>query len=264
MMHNNKVALITGSTHGIGAAIAIELAKLGISVIINGASTKELPINLKKEFEQIFGENYLNHVLFIRADISLRKDRNYLIESIKNKFGRIDILINNAGVAPKKRVDILETSEESYDWVMGVNLRGPFFLTQSISKWMLELRNQISGYNPYIINISSISRYAVSINRSEYCLSKAAMSMMTKLYAVKLAEYNIPVFEISPGIIETPMTEKVKEKYDKLINEGLTPIKRWGKPMDIAKTVVAIVKGLIPYSTGSVLEIDGGFHIHRL
>ncbi len=160
---------------------------------------------------------------------------------------------------------MLEMTEESYDRVMGINLKGPFFLTQAIAKWMIELKQTIKkDYQPFIINISSINRYTPSLNRGEYCISKAGMTMMTKLFAVRLAEYEIPVFEISPGIIDTPLTKPRYETYDKLIKDGITPIKRWGQPIDIARTVIAIVKGLIPFSTGTVLDIDGGFHLHRL
>jgi NAD(P)-dependent dehydrogenase (short-subunit alcohol dehydrogenase family) len=203
--------------------------------------------------------------LYFQADISKKEDRESLLNKIEEKFNRIDVLVNNAGVTPKIRKDILETSEESYDRVMSINLKGPYFLTQAVSKWMIKLREQLKNtYQPYIINISSINRYTASVNRGEYCLSKSAMNMMTKLFGVRLAEYGIPVYEISPGIIETPMTEKVSDNYDKLISEGLTPIKRWGKPIDIAKPIVAIVSGLLPFSTGLVLDIDGGFHIQRL
>ena len=260
-----KVALVTGSTHGIGKAIILELAKNDCSVVINGATTKILANDYISELENIFKEDLEDRILFVRADISKEEQRKKLLEEIKRKFKRIDILVNNTGVAPKIRCDILESTEESYDHVMNTNLKGPFFLTQSVAKWMIETRSKVKeDYYPYIINISSINRYTSSTTRSEYCLSKAGINMMTKLYGDRLADHGIFVYEISPGIIETPMTKEVHEKYDKLINEGLTPIKRWGKPIDIAKPVVAIVNGLIPFSTGSVLDIDGGFHIQRL
>jgi 3-oxoacyl-[acyl-carrier protein] reductase len=263
--HSKKVLLVTGSTHGIGKAILLELAKLDYSVVINGAVTKNLSDEYKSELRNIYNGEIDNRVLYIQADISKKQDREDLISKIEEKFKRIDVLVNNAGVAPKIRKDILETSEESYDRVMSVNLKGPYFLTQVISKWMIRLRELIKdAYQPYIINISSISRFTASTNRGEYCLSKSALNMVTKLFAVRLAEYGIPVYEISPGIINTPMTEKVHDNYEKLINEGLTPIMRWGKPIDIAKPVVAIVSGLLPFSTGLVLDIDGGFHLHRL
>ena len=264
-LHDKKVLLVTGSTHGIGKAIVLELAKLDYSVVINGAATNHLSNEYKSDLRNIYGVNLDNRVLFVQADISIKKDRESLIRKINEKFRRIDVLVNNAGVAPKIRNDILETTEESYDRVMSINLKGPYFLTQAISKWMIQLREQLkNAYKPYIINISSINRYTTSTNRAEYCLSKSAMNMMTKLFGERLAEYGIPVYEISPGIIDTPMTEKIHENYDKLISEGLTPIRRWGKPIDIAKPIVAIVSGLLPFATGIVLDIDGGFHLHRL
>jgi NAD(P)-dependent dehydrogenase (short-subunit alcohol dehydrogenase family) len=262
---NNKVALITGSTHGIGEAIVLELAKIGFSIVINGASTKELSEDYKNKLKDTYKEEMEEKYIYIQASVGKKDDREKLINGIKKKFNRIDVLVNNAGVGPIKRGELLEMTEESYDRVMGINLKGPFFLTQAIAKWMIQLKGSLTeDYQPYIINISSINRYTPSLNRGEYCISKAGMTMMTKLFAVRLAEYNIPVYEISPGIIDTPLTKPRHDSYDKLINEGVTPIKRWGKPIDIAKPVVAIVSGLIPFSTGTVLDIDGGFHLHRL
>ncbi|MBY9015644.1 MAG: 3-ketoacyl-ACP reductase [Candidatus Lokiarchaeota archaeon] len=264
-LHDKKVLLVTGSTHGIGKAIILELAKLDFSVVINGAASKSLAENYYAELREIYQDEIENNFLYVQADISKKEDREILLNRIKKKFNRIDVLVNNAGVAPKIRRDILETSEESYDRVMSINLKGPYFLTQAISKWMIQLREELKDtYQPYIINISSINRYTASVNRGEYCLSKSAMNMMTKLFGERLAEYGIPVFEISPGIIDTPMTENVHNKYDALIKEGLTPIRRWGQPIDIAKPVIAIVSGLLPFSTGSVIDIDGGFHLHSL
>ena len=262
---NKKVALVTGSTHGIGEAIVLELAKIGFSVVINGASTKELSDDYKNKLKSIYEEELEDRCLYIKANVGKKEDRENLIDKIKNKFNRIDVLVNNAGVGPIKRGEMLEMTEESYDRVMGINLKGPFFLTQVIAKWMIELKKTLAdNYQPYIINISSINSYTPSLNRGEYCISKAGMTMMTKLFAVRLAEEGIPVFEISPGIIDTPLTKPRYEMYDKLINEGISPIRRWGIPIDIAKPVVAIVSGLIPFSTGTVLNIDGGFHLHRL
>jgi NAD(P)-dependent dehydrogenase (short-subunit alcohol dehydrogenase family) len=262
---NKKVALVTGSTHGIGEAIALELAKNDFSVVINGASTKELTEDYRKNLNIIFKEELYDRYIHIQADVGKKEDREKLIRGIRNKFNRIDVLVNNAGVGPLKRGEILEMTEESFDRVMSINLKGPFFLTQAIAKWMIELKKTMKNdYQPYIINISSINRYTASLNRGEYCISKAGMTMMTKLFAVRLAEYEIPTYEISPGIIDTPLTNPRRETYDKLINEGITPFKRWGKPIDIAKPVIAIVSGLMPFSTGTVLDIDGGFHLHRL
>ncbi len=264
-MHEHRVVLVTGSTQGIGKAAILELAKIDFSVIVNGASTQNLPQDYFNTLKEIYGNNLDERFLYIQADISKKADRQKLLEKTKNKFGRIDVLVNNAGVAPKVRQDILKASEESYDRVLAVNLKGPFFLSQIFSNWMIELKTSLNDeYSPYIINISSINRYTSSTNRGEYCISKAGIHMMTKLYADRLAEYGIPVFEISPGIIETAMTEKVHLKYDKLIEGGFTPINRWGKPLDIAKPIIAIVNGLLPFSTGTVIDIDGGFHLHRL
>lgn len=262
---NEKVALVTGSTHGIGEGIILELAKIGFSVVVNGASTKELSDDYKNNLRSIYEGELEDRYIYIQANVGKKEDRVKLINGIKKKFNRIDVLVNNAGVGPIKRGEILEMTEESYDRVMGINLKGPFFLTQALAKWMIELKKILADeYQPYIINISSINRYTPSLNRGEYCISKAGMTMMTKLYAVRLAEDRIPVFEISPGIIDTPLTKPRHESYDELINEGVSPIRRWGTPMDIAKPVVAIVSGLIPFSTGTILDIDGGFHLHRL
>ncbi len=264
-MDTKKVALVTGSTRGIGKAIILELAKLGFSVVINEESNEKLDDDYIESLSEVYKKDIEDNYLYVRADISKEKDREILVNMIKKKFNRIDVLVNNAGVAPKERKDILESTEGSFDWVMNINLKGPYFLTQLIANWMINLRKELKvTYAPYIINISSISSYTSSPNRGEYCISKAGVSMMTKLFADRLGEFNIPVYEISPGIIDTPMTEKVHEKYDKLIDEGLTPIKRWGNPLDIAKAVNGIVSGLIPFSTGTVINIDGGFHLHRL
>lgn len=262
--HQNKVALVTGSTHGIGKAIILELAKIDFSVVINGASTHKLSNDYIKSLESVYGDKIEERLLFVQADISKKEDRMRILEEIQYKFKRLDVLVNNAGVAPELRQDILISSETSYDRVMTINLKGPFFLTKDIANWMIKLKSEVNDYQPYIINISSINSYTSATSRGEYCISKAGISMLTKLFADRLSEYNIPVFEISPGIIDTPMTQIVHEKYEKMINEGLTPIKRWGKPIDVAKPVVAIVKGLIPFATGCVIDIDGGFHLHRL
>jgi NAD(P)-dependent dehydrogenase (short-subunit alcohol dehydrogenase family) len=176
----------------------------------------------------------------------------------------VDLLVNNAGVAPKERVDILDLSEESFDWVFGINLKGALFLTQQVAKWMIREKQQDQSLDPMVINISSVSAYASSPNRAQYCIAKAGLSMMTMLYADRLAQHGIRVYEIRPGVIETDMTAKVKAKYDKLISEGLTPIARWGQPEDVAKAVAAIAQGRLPFSTGEVINVDGGFHIRRL
>jgi NAD(P)-dependent dehydrogenase (short-subunit alcohol dehydrogenase family) len=263
-MINKKVGLITGSTRGIGKAIALKLAKMGYCIVINGASTQKLSEEYNNELEKIYGEDYKVKYKYIQANISRKEDRKNLIKQIKNHFNRIDILVNNAGISPPKRRDLLNASEESFEKVLKVNLQGPYFLTRDIANWMITQKNNSNDYRPYIINISSVSSFASSPNRGEYCISKSGITMMTKLYADRLSEFDIPVFEIQPGIIKTDMTKPVEDKYDNLINKGITPIKRWGVPKDIAKAVKAIISGLLPYSTGDIIHIDGGFHIKRL
>ena len=256
--NERPVALVTGAARGIGAAIALELAKNGFDVAINDICEEEKAMQIINKVRKSGAK-----AVFIRADISSSENRSLILGKLEREFGRIDILVNNAGIAPKVRADILEASEESFDRVMSVNLKGPYFLTQLIARWMIELKKQ-KDLDLNIVNIASMSSYTSSPSRGEYCISKAGVSMMTKLYADRLSEYGINVYEIRPGIILTPMTEPVKEKYDKLISEGLTPIKRWGRPEDVAKAVVAIAKGYFPFSTGEVFDIDGGFHLQRL
>jgi NAD(P)-dependent dehydrogenase (short-subunit alcohol dehydrogenase family) len=253
-----KTACVTGGTSGIGLAIAKSLAEIDYNVVVVG--TRE-----ESQGNQILEELPGSGHTYVRADISKADDRGRIFDAIKSLYNRLDLLVNNAGRAPKVRVDILETSEESYDQVMAVNLKGPFFLTQLLSKYMITLVKEGKIERPKIINISSISAYASSVNRAEYCISKAGLSMVTKLYAHRLAEYGINVYEIRPGITRTPMTEPVSAKYNQLIfEEGILPIKRWGYPEDVAAAVKAIVSGCFEYSTGEVFNVDGGFHLHRL
>jgi 3-oxoacyl-[acyl-carrier protein] reductase len=199
-----------------------------------------------------------------RGDVSSTADRKKLVDLAKSKFGRCGMLVNNAGVAPLKRMDLLEATEASFDRVMNINLKGPYFLTQLVANWMIEQRKKYPDRAFRIVNTGSMSAYTSSVARGEYCVSKAGIGMMTMLYADRLAEFGIGVFEIRPGIIATDMTSVVKDKYDKLIAEGLTPIKRWGQPEDIGKAVGAIAEGRLDFSTGQVINIDGGFHLRRL
>jgi NAD(P)-dependent dehydrogenase (short-subunit alcohol dehydrogenase family) len=202
--------------------------------------------------------------LVVQADVSLSEDRARLVQATLAEFGRLDLLVNNAGMAPRQRMDLLATTEASYDEVMEVNLKGPFFLTQLAANAMIELLQKDAALRPKIVNIGSISAYAASTNRGEYCISKAGLGMMTALFADRLAEYGIQVFEVRPGVTATDMTSKVKERYDEMIAAGLTPIRRWGEPDDIARAVVAIAQGYFPFSTGEVINVDGGFHLRRL
>jgi len=255
----NNVALVTGASRGIGRGIVLALAKRGWSVVINYRSNQKAAEDTLRIAREVNGSGML-----VQADISKIEDRKRMVEEILHALGRIDLLVNNAGMAPRKRLDILEVGEESYDEVLAVNLKGPFFLTQQVARAMIHLLSLGMIVDPRIINISSISAYTSSPNRGEYCLSKAGISMMTALFADRLAEYGIAVYEIRPGVIETDMTGPVKEKYDHLIATGLTSIQRWGQPDDVAKAVVAIAEGLFPFSTGEVFNVDGGFHLRRL
>jgi 3-oxoacyl-[acyl-carrier protein] reductase len=264
-MADKPVAIVTGASRGIGKAIAKELAEMGYDVIINYFDFKDGQPNdsaAKQTQQEIITAGAQCEIL--RGDVSSSEDRQKLVTFTKERFARCDMLINNAGVAPSKRMDILEATENSYDRVMNINLKGPYFLTQLVANWMIDQKKENSNRNYRICNTSSLSAYTSSPARGEYCLSKAGVSMMTKLYADRLAEYGIGVFEIRPGIIITDMTNVVKDKYDKLIAEGLTPTKRWGQPEDIAKAIGAIAEGRLDFSTGQVLNVDGGFHLRRL
>ena len=253
------VALVTGGSRGIGAAIALALGEEGFDVMVNYVLHED---KARETVQKITKTG--RRCNSCQADISRNEGRMKILQSLKESFGRIDVLVNNAGVAPTIRADILEATEESFDRVISINLKGPYFLTQLIAKWMIELQKEKVIDNPKIINISSNSAYTPSSSRGEYCISKAGVSMMTKLYADKLSDYGINVYEIRPGIVRTDMTAKVAEKYDRLIAQGITPIKRWGTPEDVAKAVRAIAKDSFPFSTGEVINVDGGFHLHRL
>jgi 3-oxoacyl-[acyl-carrier protein] reductase len=265
----NQAALITGASRGIGRGIALELAKLGCDLVINFVNNVEAAQRTAADClaaAQACRQSIRAEVC--QADISKRADRGKLVEFAKANFARLDLLVNNAGVAPAARADILEAGEESFDRLIDINVKGPYFLTQLAAKWMIEqcgrARENAAPYRPKIITISSISAYAASTNRGDYCLAKAALSMLTPLYAARLAEHGINVFEIRPGIIATDMTRPVREKYDRLIGEGLTPIPRWGTPEDVGKAVAAIAQDLLPFCTGEVINVDGGFHLRRL
>ena len=258
-MAERPVAIVTGASRGIGKAIALELASLGYDIVVNRAA--DAVPDTKRQVEELGAR-----CEFVQGDIGKAKDRTRLVETTKKVFGRCDMLVNNAGTAPLKRLDILEATEESFERVIGTNLKGPYFLTQLAANWMIEQRAEHPERAYRIVNIGSVSAYATSPARGEYCISKAGMRMMTKLYADRLGEHNIIVLEISPGIIETDMTSprRIKDKYDKLIAAGLTPIKRWGRPEDVAKVVGVIAQGKLDFSTGGVIDVDGGFHLKRL
>jgi len=251
-------ALVTGGSRGIGAGIVKALISNGFEVIIADLNPPGSDLLLTKK-----EHNRVMH--FVKADISDAKDRKEILNFCLSKFEKLDILINNAGISVYQRGDMLEGKEDSFDRLMNVNLKGPYFLTQSMAKWMInkgEIDN--SNYHPKIINIASLTSYASSTYMAEYALSKSAVSMMTKLYADRLAEFGINVYEIRPGIIKTDMTKASQQKYDVFIENGGLPIIRWGLPEDIGKAVVAIASDLLPYSTGEVINVDGGYHLRRL
>jgi len=258
-----RVALITGAGHGIGRGIALKLADDGFAVVINHVSpateSDRGAAEVKDTIETAGGTAEV-----YRADIATGDQRQAMVDFVAEKFGRIDLLVNNAGVAPKERKDILEADEESLEYVLGVNLEGPYFLTQLVATRMIAWLEAGVVARPRIAFVTSISAYTSSPSRGEYCISKAGLSMAAKLYADRLAEYPIPVIEICPGIIETRMTSAVKGKYDKLIAEGLLPVKRWGTPEDVAKVVSAFARGDLDYSTGETIEVGGGFGLRRL
>ena len=255
----NKVALITGSSRGIGFGIAEDLAQNGFDLVINGVRDEN---QVTGAIEQL--QSYGTNIIYAKGNIGLKEDREAIIQKTKERFGKLNILVNNAGVAPKERKDILEIDESDYDYLMDINLKGPIFLTQLASLWMLEQKNNTPDFEGCIINISSVSAEMVSVQRAEYCISKAGLSMLTQLMAVRLSEVGIPVYEVRPGIIETDMTEVVREKYEKLLSDGLALERRLGKPADIGKVVGTLVKGDIPYATGQVITPDGGLMVRRL
>ena len=252
-------ALITGGSRGIGLGIAKSLAAQGCNLAINGMRPEESVSETLDSLRQTGVK-----VIYCQGNVAAPEARANMVAKIKTEFGQLNFLVNNAGVAPSERKDLLEMSEESYDRVMDINLKGTFFLSQLVANWLVEQKTGDNSFFGGIINMSSISATIASINRGEYCISKAGMSMVTQLFATRLGELDLPVYEIRPGIIMTDMTSAVKGKYDKLIDEGLTVQKRWGYPEDVGKAVASLVKGDFPYSTGQVIMIDGGLTIDRL
>jgi NAD(P)-dependent dehydrogenase (short-subunit alcohol dehydrogenase family) len=264
----NPVALITGASRGIGRGIALELAGAGFDLVINYAGNETAACETAKACVQRGAEagKTIRAEVF-QADIGDAAARRALVEFTRTTHGRIDLLVNNAGITSIGRRDVLEAREDEWDRLMAINLKGPMFLSQACANWMIEQEEgkpKTENRKPKIITISSISAHTVSVNRADYCVAKAGLGMMTKVLAVRLAEHGINVYEICPGIIATDMTGPVKEKYDKLIAEGLTPIRRWGTPGDVGKAVVAIATDAFPFSTGEVINVDGGFHLRTL
>jgi len=259
MTHDRRVALVTGGARGIGLGISGALAREGLDLVACGVRPEEAAAEALAGLRQAGAE-----VLYVRADVSDRSARERLLEAVRRRYDRLDVLVNNAGVAPSVRADILEAGEESFDRLISINLRGPYFLTQAAARWMIEQKKALPGYSGCIVNVSSVSAEVASVNRGDYCLAKAAISMATKLWAARLAEFGINVYEVRPGIILTDMTAGVREKYDRLIQQGILLERRWGTPEDVGKTVAAMVRGDLPYATGQVVTLDGGLTLLRL
>jgi 3-oxoacyl-[acyl-carrier protein] reductase len=253
--NKDRVALVTGGTRGIGLGVALKLAEAGFTLAITGRRAAE---QVQPVLEQL--KKRSPRSIYVAADVASAVDRKQLLQTIEAQLGRLDVLVNNAGIAPRIRADVLEASEESFDELIATNLRGPYFLTQSVAAWMIRQ----PGQQRSIINISSVSATVASVNRGDYCISKAGIAMATKLWAARLAEYGIGVYEIRPGIIETDMTEGVKGKYDALIEGGILLERRWGTPEDIGTAASMLARGDLPYATGAVLVLDGGLTLARL
>lgn len=251
--------MVTGGARGIGLGIAQALAREGFDLTICGVR-EDAAVKLVVESLGQLGAA----VLYVQADISEGPARQRLVEAARERFGRLQVLVNNAGVAPKVRADLLEATEESFERVLRVNLQGPYFLTQVCARWMIDQKRTDARWRGCVVNISSVSATVASTNRGEYCISKAGVSMATKLWAVRLGEFGIPVYEIRPGLIQTDMTEPVRAKYDQMIKEGLLVESRWGAAEDIGKAVALLARGDLSYATGQVLTLDGGLTLPRL
>lgn len=257
----SKNILVTGASRGLGRGIAISLAKAGYHVAINFAGNEEAANETRKLCQEVAIDKSQVFKIF-QADISNELQRNVMLENIGKNFGPLNGLVNNAGIAPKVRADILDASEDSFLDLIKTNLMGPYFLTQKISQQWLKNKEQSRGNK--IIFVTSISAHTASVNRGDYCISKAGLAMAVQLWATRLAEFDIPVYEIRPGIMKTDMTSAVTAKYDKLIEEGLVPQKRWGTPEDLGLAVTSLLDNHFPFSTGAVIDVDGGFHLRRL
>lgn len=258
-LNMKKVAFITGGSRGIGLGIAEHLAKAGFDLAINGMRQVESVLEVLENLKTFGGD-----VIYCPGDIASTSARAAMLAQVKAHFGRLNVLVNNAGVAPKERRDILEATEESFQYVLSTNLQGAYFLTQAAANWMIAQKAETPDFTGCIVTISSISATVASVNRGEYCVAKAGLSMMTQLFAARLGAYDIPVYEVRPGVIKTDMTAGVTDKYDRLIEGGLTVQNRWGFPDDVGKAVAALARGDFPYSTGQVIMVDGGLTLPRL
>jgi NAD(P)-dependent dehydrogenase (short-subunit alcohol dehydrogenase family) len=258
-MNTRKTALITGGSRGIGLGIAIELAKAGFNLAINGVREQKA-VQPVLDGLKMFGAR----VIYAQGNIADKTDRQQIFDSVISEFGALNVLVNNAGIAPRERKDILEATEDIFDEVITTNLKGPYFLTQLFANHMVQQKKENPDFWGCIINVSSVSASVASVNRGEYCISKAGIAMATKLWAARLGDYGIPVYEIQPGVIKTDMTAGVTEKYDRLFEQGLSIQQRWGTPEDVGKVAAAMATGMLPYSTGQVVLVDGGMTVQRL
>ncbi len=259
MPRSRRLALVTGGARGIGLGIARRLALEGWDLAICGRRSAKEVAPVVAELTDLGVA-----ALYVSADVASPEDRARLVGATRERFGRIDLLVNNAGVAPRVRADILEASEESFEEVLRTNLQGPYFLTQAVARWMIEQRQADPSFVGCIVNISSISAEVASTNRGEYCVAKAGVSMATRLWAARLAEFGILVYEVRPGVIATDMTAGARERYDRLIGEGLLLQARWGQPEDVGRAVAMLARGDLGYSTGQVIDVDGGLMVRRL
>lgn len=257
--NDKKVALVTGGTRGIGLGIAHHLAQSGYNLAINGRREETQVGDALDELRQLKIE-----VLYCQADVADATERQTMVDEIRKHFGRLDVLVNNAGVAPDVRADLLDATEESFDRLISINLKGPYFLTQIVARWMVEQKQADDGFTGVVVNVSSVSATQASVNRGDYCISKAGVAMATALWATRLAEFGIQVYEVRPGVITTDMTAGVREKYDELIAEGLTVEPRWGTPDDVGRAVAVLARGELAYATGNVIMVDGGLTLPRL
>jgi NAD(P)-dependent dehydrogenase (short-subunit alcohol dehydrogenase family) len=253
------IALVTGGSRGIGHGCALALAHSGFDLAIAGRRPEAECAAALDALRQAGAD-----VLYAICDVSDATQRTTLLAAINSRFGRLNVLVNNAGIAPRERRDILDATEESFERVMRTNLQGPYFLTQAVAHGLIERKQADAAFRGCIVNVSSVSATVASVNRGEYCVSKAGVSMATQLWAVRLAEFGLPVYEVRPGVIATDMTAGVQAKYDRLIADGLIPERRWGQPGDVGRAVAALARGEIPYATGQVVVIGGGMTIPRL
>ncbi|MCA9268763.1 MAG: 3-ketoacyl-ACP reductase [Planctomycetales bacterium] len=254
-----RVAVVSGASRGIGRAIAQRLAADGLAVVVNYHASVAAAAEVVAQIEAAGGQ-----AIAVQADVGASDDRRRLVDEALARFGRVDVLVNNAGVTSQGRKDLLEATEESWNTVFDTNLKGPFFLAQLVARAMIEQSKQEEGSSGVIVNVSSISALAATTNRADYCIAKSALEMMTWLLADRLAEFGVQVFDVCPGVIASDMTAPAQAKYDALIADGLTPIRRWGQPQDVAQTVSTLVAGQLPFCTGQRIFVDGGFHVRRL